>query len=57
MKILFIAPLPLPINGQYKASKVLLDKLIYDKHNVKVINLSKNSLKNGLLLIRKKKQK
>jgi len=47
MKILFIAPLPFPINGQSKASKVLLDKLIYDKHNVTVVNLSKNSLKNG----------
>ena len=47
MKILFIAPLPLPINGQSKASKVLLDKLLYDGHDVKIVNLSKSSLKNG----------
>jgi glycosyltransferase involved in cell wall biosynthesis len=47
MKILFIAPIPLPINGQSKASKVLLDKLLYDKHDVTIVNLSKSSLKNG----------
>jgi glycosyltransferase involved in cell wall biosynthesis len=47
MKILFIAPIPLPINGQSKASKVLLDKLLYDGQDLKIVNLSKNSLKNG----------
>lgn len=46
MKILFIAPIPPPINGQSKASKVFLDALI-DQHDVKVVNLSKSSLKNG----------
>lgn len=47
MKILFIAPIPPPINGQSKASKVLLDKLLYDGQDVTVVNLSKSSLKNG----------
>jgi glycosyltransferase involved in cell wall biosynthesis len=47
MKILFIAPIPPPIDGQSKASKVLLDKLIYDNHNVVIINLSKIGLKIG----------
>lgn len=47
MKILFIAPIPPPINGQSKASKVLLDELVKN-NNVKVVNLSKSSLKNGV---------
>ena len=46
MKILFIAPIPPPINGQSKASKVLLDALVRH-HEVKVVNLSKTSLKNN----------
>lgn len=44
--ILFIAPIPPPINGQSKASKVLLDSLC-SKHNVEVIDLNKTSLKSG----------
>lgn len=47
MKILFIAPIPPPINGQSKASKVLLDKL-QEENNVEIVNLSKSSLKNGV---------
>lgn len=47
MKILFIAPIPPPINGQSKASKVLLDALNLH-HEVEIVNLSKSSLKNGL---------
>ena len=47
MKVLFIAPIPTPINGQSKASKVLLDKLLYDELDVSIVNLSKSSLKNG----------
>ncbi len=47
MKILFIAPIPPPIDGQSKASKVLLDKLLQDKHHVDIVNLSKKNLKNG----------
>jgi len=47
MKILFIAPIPPPVNGQSKASKVLLDALERHKHDVTIVNLSKNSLKNG----------
>lgn len=47
MKILFIAPIPPPVNGQSKASKVLLDALRQDKHDISIVNLSKNSLKNG----------
>lgn len=47
MKILFIAPVPPPINGQSKASKVLLDALV-EEHDVNIVNLSKSSLKNGV---------
>lgn len=47
MKILFIAPIPPPINGQSKASKVLLDALVEKQHTVCLINLSKSSLKSG----------
>lgn len=47
MKILFIAPIPPPINGQSKASIVLLDKLLDDGQDVTIVNLSKTSLKNG----------
>lgn len=46
MKILFIAPLPPPISGQSKASKVLYDALV-DNNTVDVANLGKESLKNG----------
>ena len=48
MKILFIAPLPNPINGQSKASKVLLDKLIIEENNISIVDLSKKSLKTGI---------
>lgn len=47
MKILFIAPIPPPINGQSKASGVLLDKL-KEKNELLIVNLSKGSLKNGV---------
>ncbi len=47
MKVLFIAPIPPPINGQSKAGKVLLDGLLHDGNSVKSINLSKESLKNN----------
>lgn len=50
MKILFIAPIPPPINGQSKASKVLLDALMVN-NDVEVVNLSKSSLKNGFISI------
>lgn len=53
MKILFIAPIPPPINGQSKASKVLLDFLREKKYDLSVINLSKNSLKNGFSSLRR----
>lgn len=46
MKVLFIAPIPPPIDGQSKASKLLLEKLIYDNQNVRVVNLSKTVSKN-----------
>lgn len=46
MRILFIAPIPPPINGQSKASLVLLDSLAKE-HEVEIINLSKTSLKSG----------
>lgn len=47
MKILFIAPIPPPIDGQSKASKVLLERLLQEKHHVNIVNLSKRHLKNG----------
>lgn len=46
MKILFIAPIPDPINGQSKASKMALS-CIDTKDIVTIINLSKQRLKNG----------
>lgn len=46
MKILFIAPIPPPINGQSKASKVLLDVLI-ENNEVEIVNLSKSTLQRG----------
>lgn len=51
MKILFIAPMPPPIDGQSKASKVLLDALIQD-HEVSVISLSKSRLEKNISLFR-----
>ncbi|OGL47100.1 MAG: hypothetical protein A2W05_06800 [Candidatus Schekmanbacteria bacterium RBG_16_38_10] len=49
MKILFIGPLPDPVTGHSLACKILLDELIEDhEHEVDVINLSKDSFKNGL---------
>ena len=53
MKILFIAPIPPPINGQSKASIVLLEKLQLENNDAEIINLSKNSLKNGFNSIRR----
>ncbi|GAA3982749.1 hypothetical protein GCM10022246_38410 [Pedobacter ginsengiterrae] len=46
MKVLFIAPLPQPVNGQSKASKMVLDSLA-ENDDVAIVNLSKQSLKNG----------
>ncbi|MBM9577292.1 glycosyltransferase family 4 protein [Leptospira sp. 201903070] len=47
MKILFIAPLPPPINGHSLVSKVLYDSLV-SEHDVEVVNLRKQSLKEGM---------
>lgn len=47
MKVLFIAPLPPPITGHSLASKILYDSLT-EKHEVALINLSKNSFKGGI---------
>jgi glycosyltransferase involved in cell wall biosynthesis len=47
MNILYIAPLPPPITGHSLVSKVLLDKLV-KSHNVEVIDLSKDSFKEGV---------
>jgi hypothetical protein len=46
MKIVFIAPLPPPFNGNTLAAKTLFDELA-KKHEVKLINLNKKSLKSG----------
>ena len=47
MNILFIAPLPPPIDGQSKASKFLLDKLKLEGHEVTTINLTKSPKKSS----------
>lgn len=47
MKILFIAPLPPPVTGHSLAGKVFLDELI-KFHQVEIINLSKESFKQGV---------
>lgn len=47
MKILFIAPLPLPINGQSIAAKLLLDNLI-EIADIDLVDTSKSSHKDGL---------
>ncbi len=47
MKILFIAPLPPPVNGHSLVSKVLLDGL-NNHHDVCVVNCSKDSFKEGV---------
>jgi len=47
MKILFIAPLPPPITGHSLAAKVFHDEIIKD-HQIDVINLSKDSFKEGV---------
>ena len=46
MKLLFIAPIPDPINGQSKTSLMVLDSL-GKNYICKIVNLSKNNLKNG----------
>jgi len=47
MKVLLVAPLPQPVNGQSKASKMVLESLANDDV-VAIVNLSKQSLKNGV---------
>jgi glycosyltransferase involved in cell wall biosynthesis len=51
MKILFIAPLPPPVNGQSKAGQVFLKSL--NEHIVNTINLSKSDLRNGVSSFRR----
>lgn len=45
-KILFIAPIPPPIDGQSKASKVVLESL-QSKYEIQVVNLSKSTQNNS----------
>tara|TARA_B100001248_G_scaffold262136_1_gene256273 strand:- start:5636 stop:6730 length:1095 start_codon:yes stop_codon:yes gene_type:complete len=47
MKVLFIAPIPPPITGNSLAAKVLFDDLV-KYHDIHLINLSKNSFKQGI---------
>ena len=47
MKILFVAPLPPPINGHSLAAKVLLDGLAKGGHEVVVVDLSVGSRGDG----------
>jgi glycosyltransferase involved in cell wall biosynthesis len=44
--ILYIAPIPPPINGQSKANNIIYKSLLVN-NNVHLINLSKSSLKSG----------
>ncbi len=48
MDILFIAPIPPPIDGQSKASKVILDGFHDNSFNVKIININKRKITNGI---------
>jgi glycosyltransferase involved in cell wall biosynthesis len=52
MRILFIAPLPPPITGQSVASKSLFDQLC-NKHDVRVVNFSKNTFRQGVNSIKR----
>jgi glycosyltransferase involved in cell wall biosynthesis len=47
MRILFVAPLPPPVNGQAVVSQRLLDHL-RERHDVTVVNIRKRSLRDGL---------
>jgi len=47
MKILYIAPLPPPITGHSLVSQAFLDHLKF-RHTVNVINMGKNSFKQGI---------
>src|SRR6185312_14520319 len=47
MRVLFIAPLPPPYNGQTLAAKILLDYL-ENEHQVEIVNLIKKSHKDGI---------
>jgi len=47
MKVLFIGPLPEPTTGQSLACQVLLDAL-RQRHEVEVVNLSKNTFRQGV---------
>lgn len=47
MRIVFIAPIPPPVNGNSLAAKVFLEELQNENH-VDVIDLSKSSLKSGV---------
>jgi len=54
VKILFIAPLPPPIDGQSKASKIILNRLRKEKHQTEIVCLNKKgSLKNNYLSLRR----
>ncbi|MFM2394143.1 MAG: hypothetical protein RLZZ546_2125, partial [Bacteroidota bacterium] len=52
MKLLFIAPLPNPVNGQSKTSQLILNCLD-SSFSVEIININKSSLKNGLVNVKR----
>lgn len=52
MKILFIVPMPPPITGHSLASKLLFDHL-RGSHDIEAIDLSKDSLKDGRITIKR----
>jgi glycosyltransferase involved in cell wall biosynthesis len=52
MRVLFIAPLPPPVTGHSLAAKVFLDELS-ENYQVEVINLSKDSFKQGVNSLRR----
>lgn len=55
MKILFIAPLPPPVNGHSLASKVFLEDL-KKTYQVDIVNLRKESLRQGVDSIKRVKE-
>ena len=48
MKILFIGPLPEPVTGQSLACKLFYDALIAAGHEVRLVNLTRRSLRSGI---------
>jgi glycosyltransferase involved in cell wall biosynthesis len=48
LSVLIIAPLPPPVTGQSVAVQALFDQLNFDGHNVVLINMSKDTFRQGI---------